>query len=170
MEFITKNEVYRKMWRQGTTSVDPKFQEDILNHFREDDIGMICVKDQTIIRFGVSLWLKNSKKMERKGVMAEMKRRLGRMLMKMKSLTNDDTLKSVKIEEESREETLHWSHHGSRHQNLPQKKRRRKNQQDPACFADKCKLNWNVMLFGNINPTNKSVLLCNFQRQNKHVL
>ena len=44
--------------------------------------------------------------MERKGVMAEMKR-LGRMLMKMKSLTNDDTLKSVKIEEESREETLH---------------------------------------------------------------
>ena len=45
--------------------------------------------------------------MERKGVMAEMKRRLGRMLMKMKSLTNDDTLKSVKIEEESREETLH---------------------------------------------------------------
>ena len=92
------------------------------------------------------------KKMERKGVMAEMKR-LGRMLMKMKSLTNDDTLKSVKIEEESREETLHWSHHGSRHQNLPQKKRRRKNQQDPACFADKCKLNWNVMLFGNINPS-----------------
>ena len=92
------------------------------------------------------------KKMERKGVMAEMKR-LGRMLMKMKSLTNDDTLKSVKIEEESREETLHWSHHGSHHQNLPQKKRRRKNQQDPACFADKCKLNWNVMLFGNINPS-----------------
>ena len=92
------------------------------------------------------------KKMERKGVMAEMKR-LGRMLMKMKSLTNDDTLKSVKIEEESREETLHWSHHGSHHQNLPQKKRRRKNQQDPACFADKCKLNCNVMLFGNINPS-----------------
>ena len=109
------------------------------------------------------------KKMERKGVMAEMKR-LGRMLMKMKSLTNDDTLKSVKIEEESREETLHWSHHGSRHQNLPQKKRRRKNQQDPACFADKCKLTWNVMLLGNIDPTKKSVLLCNFQRQNKHVL
>ena len=79
-----------------TTSVDPKFQEDILNHFREDDIGMICVKDQTIIRFGVSLWLKNSKKMERKGVMAEM-RRLGKILMKMRSLANDETLKGENI-------------------------------------------------------------------------
>ena len=57
---------------------------------------MICVKDQTIIRFGVSLWLKNSKKMERKGVMAEM-RRLGKILMKMRSLANDETLKGENI-------------------------------------------------------------------------
>ena len=74
-----------------SVEVPHHFQENVLNHFRGDEVGTLCIKDPTILRIGMSLWAKNPKQTERKGVMAEM-RRLGRLLKEMKVLSDDATL------------------------------------------------------------------------------
>ena len=68
------------------TDESDEFKKEVVSHFREDELGQICMNDVMINEIGKDLWDRNVKG-ERKSVMASM-RRLARLVHECRRTTN----------------------------------------------------------------------------------
>ena len=58
--------------RTACEGVSDEFQKEILDHFRDNEIGNLCRKDKAILLLGQKLWSKSARK-KRQSVMGEMR-------------------------------------------------------------------------------------------------
>lgn len=70
-------------------NVSKEIKSNILDRFRNDDVGNLCRADKAIVLMGTKLWSKSSKK-ERKVIMSDL-RVLGNLILKTRQRTKNPT-------------------------------------------------------------------------------
>ncbi|XP_070191728.1 uncharacterized protein [Littorina saxatilis] len=84
--------------------VTSEFRSEILDHFRNDEVGKLCQTDKVIVRLGQKLYNKSMKK-ERRVIMSDM-RTLGSLIVQMRKVADLDNLNGEDVVDRTQFEVL----------------------------------------------------------------